>query len=133
MALVDEALKKKKKKDHLESVEFNSHPEYDELGLRVRDTTDYVVARILKLNTDLYTDQEKKLIYQGRGLVQQTPASLYRLSQSRRPIPPHYQQIVWVRLLSLLPVMDEHIIEVTPDLYWDKNKGELYEHTRGEI
>lgn len=126
MALVDEALKSKQKKRHLESVSFKGEREYDELGLRVQPTTDYVVARIMMLNPRLYTDADRQLVYVGRAPVLQNQAMLYRLSQSRIAIAPHFQQVIWARLLSLLPVMcDDKVTVIEGELYWDREKGEL--------
>lgn len=135
MALVDEALKKKEQKTRLESVEFGSTPEYDELGLKVQDTTDYFVARILMLHKDLWVGEDRKTIYHGRSPVRESGPELYRLCQSRRAIKANYLWVIWERLRHVLPVLDKNRIIVADDLVWDSEKGELLKNvdTRREI
>ena len=125
MALVDEALESKKTKARLESAEFGSTPEYDELGLKVQDTTDYFVARILMLRKNLWLAEDRKTIYEGRSEIKESPSELYRLSQSRKAIKPNYQWVIWERLHHVLPVLDKSKIIITDDLVWDSEKGEL--------
>lgn len=125
MALVDEALKSKKTKSRLESAEFDSTPEYDELGLKVQDTTDYFVARILMLRKNLWLAEDRKTIYEGRSEIKESSSELYRLSQSRKVIKPNYQWVIWERLHHVLPVLDKSKIIITDDLVWDSEKGEL--------
>lgn len=125
MALVDEALKSKKTKARLESAEFDSTPEYDELGLKVQDTTDYFVARILMLRKNLWLAEDRKTIYEGRSEIKESSSELYRLSQSRKVIKPNYQWVIWERLHHVLPVLDKSKIIITDDLVWDSEKGEL--------
>lgn len=135
MALVDDALRRKKENARLESAEFKGRSEYDELGLKIKDTSDYTVARILKLNPELHTDQGRRIIYDRGGIIIQNSANLYRLSQSRRMISPNFQQIIWAKLLILLPVLDNNKIWVCDDLIWDAEKGELSEYgdTGGKV
>lgn len=125
MALVDEALKSKKTKARLESAEFDSTPEYDELGLKVQDTTDYFVARILMLRKNLWLAEDRKTIYEGGSEIKESSSELYRLSQSRKVIKPNYQWVIWERLHHVLPVLDKSKIIITDDLVWDSEKGEL--------
>ena len=125
MALVDEALKSKKTKTRLESAEFDSTPEYDELGLKVQDTTDYFVARILMLRKNLWLAEDRRTIYEGRSEIKESSSELYRLSQSRKVIKPNYQWVIWERLHHVLPVLDKSKIIITDDLVWDSEKGEL--------
>ena len=128
MALVDEALKEKERKRHLKSVEFKSTPEYDELGLKVRDTTDYYVARILMLHKNLWLSPDKRAIYEGRAEIKKSQAELYRLSQSMKVIPPNFQWVIWERLHYVLPVLDKNKVIVADGLIWDSEKGELVEN-----
>lgn len=123
MSLVDKALESKKNKARLRVSEFDS--EYDELGLKVRNTPDYIVARILKLHPELYIDRDTGYFYQDGASVPQNSASLYRLSEYSRTIPPAHQQIVWLRLAELAPSIDRSKVTVVPGLIWDSEKGEL--------
>ena len=125
MALVDKALKSKKEKVKLKSVEFKGESEYDELGLKVQNTSDYIVARILKLHPGLYTDDDRRILYQGNNGILQNQANLYRLSRYKKSIPSNFQQIVWLRLLDLVPVLDKNKIIIAPGLAWDKERGEI--------
>ena len=135
MALVDKALRSKKNRAKLKSVEFKSESEYDELGLKVCSTSDYIVARILKLHPELYTDNDRRMLHRSNEIVTQNQTNLYRLSRYNKPIPINYQQIVWLRLLDLVPVLDKNKIIVAPGVVWDRERGELVTDvdTRGQI
>lgn len=125
MSLVDKALKGKNDRAKLKSVEFKEESEYDELGLKVQNTSDYIVARILMIHPGLYTDQDRRTLYRGNETIAQNQASLYRLSRYKKPIPANYQQIIWLRLLDLVPVLDKNKIIIAPGLAWDKERGEI--------
>ena len=125
MSLVDKALKGKNDRAKLKSVGFKEESDYDELGLKVQNTSDYIVARILMIHPGIYTDQDRRTLYMGNEAITQNQASLYRLSRYKKPIPANYQQIIWLRLLDLVPVLDKNKIIIAPGLAWDKERGEI--------
>lgn len=128
MSLVDKALESKKNKSKLRVSEFGSDSEYDEFGLKIRNTPDYIVARILKLHPELYIDRDTGFLYEDGKCIPQVQMSLYRLSEYSRPIPASHQQIVWLRLEGLVPSLDRSKVKVVPGLVWDREKGELVEN-----
>lgn len=105
----------------------------DELGLPVWDRIDYVVARALVIalrdRKSEYTIYQPHLrgdrVYIGNEEIDETLANLYRLSEYSKPIKAGQQVIFWKKLKKCLPVLDTRIIQVSDNLFWDKDNGEV--------
>lgn len=129
MALVDDVLKRRERPErgrpNTLKVSAKNMPDYDELGLKVAFTPDYVIARILVLNPDLYYDKRYDVLYNDGKVVQRTNSNIYVLSRVPFSIPTHIMPYIWVRLLTIVPVLDKSKIIVVPGFLWDMEKGEL--------
>lgn len=105
----------------------------DELGLRVWDKIDYVVARAIAIairdrkdaNTIHQPHMRGDTVYVGNEIVEETMANLYKLSEYGKTIRPGQQVIFWKKLKQHLPRLDPSVIQVSNNLFWDKEEGEV--------
>lgn len=103
----------------------------DEFGLRVWQTTDYIVARALAIavrdRQGRYSIHQLHLrgdtIYNGNQIVEETTENIYRLSEYDRFIPRGQRTVFWRKLKQHLPVLDPNVIQISDDLFWDKDEG----------
>lgn len=105
----------------------------DELGLRVWDKIDYVVARAIAIGIrdrkDRYTIHQPHVrgdkVYIGNEEIEETVDNIYRLSEYDKPIRPGQKTIFWKKLKKCLPRLDPSVIQVSDNLFWDKDDGEV--------
>lgn len=105
----------------------------DELGLRVWDNIDYVVARAIAIGIrdrkDRYTIYQPHIrdgkVYIGNEEIEETLHNVYRLSEYNKFIRPGQQAIFWKKLKKCLPRLDPSIIQISDNLFWDKDGGEV--------
>lgn len=64
-------------------------------------------------------------LYYGHSEVAETEKNMYRLTRSLEKIPSHLMPIFWDRLKRRLPVLDKSVIQISDNLFWDKDKGEI--------
>lgn len=67
-------------------------------------------------------------IYRGHEVVEETPANVYRLTEYDEYIPPHTAILFWQKLKPKLPRLDTSIIQISNNLFWDKEKGEILDY-----
>ena len=110
------------------SVAQNFHT--DEYGIpdEVKNI-DYYCARAIKINK--YLHREDGRLFNGRIEVTQKATDIAVLAQSLK-MSANMAALVYDRLLSLVPKLDESCIAITPHLLWHKDTGEL-EETEDEI
>lgn len=104
--------------------------QYDELGIKITDSTDYVVIRILELNRIknrglLHSRDDRTTLYIGETLIKQNSRSLYRLSRYPHSLTQAQQDIIWERLLEVVPYLDTSKVVISDHLYWDYELGQL--------
>lgn len=113
----------------------------DELGLRVWDNIDYVVARAIAIGIrdrkDPYTIHQPHVredkVFIGNERIEENLHNLYRLTEIDRRISQTQQIIFWRKLKTFLPKLEPRVIQVSDNLFWDKedgnvkNKEEIYE------
>lgn len=105
----------------------------DELGLRVWDKIDYVVARAIAIGirdrNGTYTIYQPHLrgnkVYIGNEEIEETLKNIYRLSEYDKVIRPGQQIVFWKKLKKCLPKLDSSVIQISDDLFWDKDDGEV--------
>lgn len=85
---------------------------------------DYYCARAIKINK--YLHREDGRLFNGRIEVTQKATDIAVLTQSLK-MSANMAALVYDRLLSLVPWLDESCIAVTPHLLWHKDTGELEE------
>lgn len=105
----------------------------DELGLRVWDNIDYHVARALAIQIrdrkSPYTIHQLHMrgnvIYNGNTLVAENDKNLYYYTESPKKFQPHEKVLFWKKLKPHLPKLDPNIIQISDNLFWNKEKGEI--------
>lgn len=105
----------------------------DELGLRVWDKIDYVVARAIAIGVrdrkDRYSIHQPHVrgdeVYIGNELIEENVKNIYRLSEYTKSIHTGQQVIFWKKLKKCLPRLDPNVIQVSDDLFWDKEGGDV--------
>lgn len=105
----------------------------DELGLRVWDNIDYVVARAIAIsirdrkdpNTIHQPHMRGDTIYIGNMPLDETPSNIYKLTEYNKTVRLGDQAIFWRKLKKHLPVLDPNVIQVSDKLFWDKEGGEI--------
>lgn len=64
-------------------------------------------------------------IYRGHDVIEETSANVYRLTEYDEYIPPHTTVLFWQKLKLRIPHLDTSIIQLSNNLFWDKEKGEI--------
>lgn len=99
----------------------------------LEDKLDFIVARAIYFNPrlSLYTQGGEEMLFTGEELL---PATINNLSKnnpistlSRMSLSTDMARLAFIRLLTTLPRASDSLIEVSPTLVWDKDKGELRE------
>lgn len=90
---------------------------------------DYYCARAIKINK--YLHRENGELYNGHIKVSARAPEIAVLTQSIK-MTGNMAALVYARLFSLVPKLDESCIAITPHLLWHKDTGEL-EETEDEI
>lgn len=96
----------------------------------LEDKLDFIVARAIYFNPrlSLYAQGGKEMLFDGEGLMfvdalNKNPITLL----SRMSLSTDMARLALIRLLATLPRASDNLIEVSPTLVWDKDKGELRE------
>lgn len=102
--------------------------EYDEYGLPVCSASelDYLVARIIIRNKDLYINSDDGCLYNGRSKIDETQRGIVTLAD-------HYNNwckggrwpMVYNRLKKFVPTLDQSKLYIADNLLWDYDKHEL--------
>lgn len=87
------------------------------VGNSVRDRPDELSIHQLHLRGDQ--------IYRGQEALEETTTNVYRLTEYDNRIPPHTAILFWQKLKPRLPVLDKRVIQISTNLFWDKEKGEI--------
>lgn len=104
----------------------------------LEDKLDFIVARAIYFNPrlSLYTQGGEEMLFTGEELL---PATINNLSKnnpiatlSRMSLSTDMARLAFMRLLATLPRASSSLIEVSPTLVWDKDKGELREIKENE-
>ena len=99
----------------------------------LEDKLDFIVARAIYFNPrlSLYTQGGEEMLFTGEELL---PATINNLSKSnpistlsRMSLSTDMARLAFMRLLTTLPRASSSLIEISPTLVWDKDKGELRE------
>lgn len=107
-------------------------PEYDEFGLKTGNSPDYIVARIMYIQSKkprgcLHFRHDDSNIWEGDHWVSETAGNLYRLAKWSKPITSPQAVVIWDKLKEVLPELSEDKVVVNDKLVWNKVTKELEE------
>ena len=134
MSLVDRALKAKAAMDRQKTVPLSGNKvewgEKDEFGIVARDTIDYLVARILYIDAHfeeerLHMRNQDTEVWKGHTRLAKSKRTLYLLCHWQQPLADYQVELIWNRLIQLLPYLDESKYAVSEHEYFDRETGEL--------
>lgn len=96
----------------------------------LEDKLDFIVARAIYFNPRLslcdYGGTE--MLFTGEELLETSVLSKNPITKlSRMSLSTDMARLAFIRLLATLPRASDSLIEVSPTLVWDKDKGELRE------
>jgi len=96
----------------------------------LEDKLDFIVARAIYFNPRLslcdYGGTE--MLFTGEELLETSVLSKNPITKlSRMSLSTDIARLAFMRLLTTLPRASDSLIEVSPTLVWDKDKGELRE------
>lgn len=96
----------------------------------LEDKLDFIVARAIYFNPRLslcdYGGTE--MLFTGEELLETSVLSKNPITKlSRMSLSTDMARLAFMRLLTTLPRASDSLIEVSPTLVWDKDKGELRE------
>lgn len=98
----------------------------------LEDKLDFVVARAMYFNPrlSLYTQGGEEMLFTGEELLPITANVLFKnpiTALARMSLPADIARLAFMRLISMLPRASSSLIEISPTLVWDKDKGILRE------
>ena len=96
----------------------------------LEDKLDFIVARAIYFNPRLSLCDYggEKMLFTGEELLETSVLSKNPITKlSRMSLSTDMARLAFMRLLSILPRASDSLIEVSPTLIWDKDKGELRE------
>lgn len=107
--------------------------EEDELGLAIWDNVEYVVARALAVarrdRKDEFTVDQPHMrgdvIYLGNRPLKEDYTNLVKLTKFTGKISPANQILFWEILKEHLPRLNRRIIQVSENIFWNVEDGEL--------
>lgn len=107
-----------------------NHPE-DELGLAIWDKVEYYVARALAIQTrdreSPFTTHQLHMrdgeLYFGEQIVKENSTNFYYYTETDKHLSQGQQVLFWKKLKNCLPTLDKSIIQISPNLFWDKPNG----------
>lgn len=107
--------------------------EEDELGLAIWDNVEYVVARALmiasKERKDQFTIDQPHMrgdqIWFGNKPLKEDYKNLVKLTRFTKRISPAKQIMFWETLKKYLPRLNKSIIQVSDNIFYDVEEGEL--------
>lgn len=100
------------------------------ISAALEDKLDFIVARAIYFNPRLslcdYGGTE--MLFTGEELLETSVLSKNPITKlSRMSLSTDIARLAFMRLLTTLPRASDSLIEVSPTLVWDKDKGELRE------
>lgn len=109
---------------------IHTKQERDELGIRIFNSTDYIIIRILELNRRqnnglLHTRKNQRELWLGQEQLHKSAATIYRLSKYNGRLRTWHIESIWEKLLDILPYLDENKLVISDHLYWDIKAGKL--------
>lgn len=111
-----------------------SLPEYDEFGLKTSNCIEYMVARIMyiqskKTSGRLHFRDTDDRVWEGNQWVSEDVKNLYRLAKWNNTITQYQSVLIWEKLKEYLPKLSNDKIVISDNLVWDKitNELEFYE------
>ena len=96
----------------------------------LEDKLDFIVARAIYFNPRLSLCDYggEKMLFTGEELLETSVLSKNPITKlSRMSLSTDMARLAFMRLLTTLPRASDSLIEVSPTLVWDKDKGELKE------
>lgn len=96
----------------------------------LEDKLDFIVARAIYFNPRLSLCDYggEKMLFTGEELLETSVLSKNPITKlSRMSLSTDMARLAFMRLLATLPRASDSLIEVSPTLVWDKDKGELRE------
>lgn len=96
----------------------------------LEDKLDFIVARAMYFNPRLSLCDYggEKMLFTGEELLETSVLSKNPITKlSRMSLPADIARLSLMRLLTTLPQASSNLIEISPTLVWDKDKGELRE------
>ena len=96
----------------------------------LEDKLDFIVARAIYFNPRLSICDYggTKMLFTGEELLETSVLSKNPITKlSRMSLSTDMARLAFMRLLTTLPRASDSLIEVSPTLVWDKDKGELRE------
>lgn len=96
----------------------------------LEDKLDFIVARAIYFNPRLSLCDYggEKMLFTGEELLETSVLSKNPITKlSRMSLSTDMARLAFMRLLATLPRASDGLIEVSPTLVWDKDKGELRE------
>lgn len=109
---------------------LHTKKEKDEFGVRIFNSTDYIIIRILEINRQqgnglLHTRKDRRELWLGQERLQKSAATIYRLSKYNGLLRSWHIESIWEKLLDILPYLDESKLVISDHLYWDIEAGKL--------
>lgn len=108
------------------------HP-LDELGLAIWDNIEYYVARAIAISQrdrpdvfsiyQLYTDGDK--IYKGHEEIKEDYANINLLTETTKKFNIGEKTIFWKTLKECLPVLNRNFLQISDNLLFDVNSGDV--------
>lgn len=126
------------------NTEQSPNTEVDEFGIPVPqpETPEYLVARTLALNhRQLAMFQEPEIhglhlrngnVFEGHTQLKECRKTILELTRLKRSIKGWEEVEFWRILKECLPVLDRHILQIGPGLYWDIENAELINRQQAE-
>lgn len=105
----------------------------DELGLEVFDNAEYLIARAIAVarrdRTSEFTVNQPHMrgdiIYYGSFPLSETEANLHKLTEYDGRVPIARRALFWKKIKKHLPRLDTSIYQISPNLFWDKDSGNV--------
>lgn len=128
MSLADQIVKRNEEAS-------DASPSTDEFGIPIPEpeTPEYLVARALLIDTRAHEGEprihglhtRRHQLYSGHTPLKETIATLYELTHLRRRVADWEAAAFWRELKKRVPALSRRCLEITDDLYWDLERGEL--------
>lgn len=96
----------------------------------LEDKLDFIVARAIYFNPRLSLCDYggEKMLFTGEELLETSVLSKNPITKlSRMSLSTDMARLAFMRLLTTLPRASDSLMEISPTLVWDKDKGELRE------
>lgn len=118
-----------------EAIQVEEGSNKDELGIEKPDSlnADYLIERAVALSklrrpSEHSTSQlhmRSRSIYLGNNAIVESRDNTYILTEYNGYIPPNIDKLFWVKLKTALPKISRNFIQISKNLFWDKDNGEI--------